>query len=55
MEENSIAVNDLYGFALDRLGKIQLPVNVHFTREGSRALGLQVAEHIRRALREKGE
>ncbi len=50
MKENDIQVNDLCGFAQKRLKEIQQPVNVHFTRDGSRALAGQVAEHIRRAL-----
>lgn len=52
MEENDVAINDLYTFALERLDKIQLPANVHFTPEGSRLLGEQVAHHIRQALKE---
>ncbi len=46
MEEEGIAVNDLYGFALARLDVIQRPEDVHFTKEGSRLLGEQVAAAI---------
>ena len=50
MKENGIAVNDLYSFALSRLGEIQQPANVHFTPAGSELLGKQVARVIEDAL-----
>jgi len=50
MEENGIEIDDLYSFALPRLGEIQLPANVHFTAEGSRVLAKQVAASIAKAL-----
>lgn len=50
MKENGVAVDDLYAFALPRLKGIQLPVNVHYTSEGSDALAKQVAASIRKAL-----
>jgi acyl-CoA thioesterase-1 len=50
MKQNDIAINDLYGFANDRLEKIQQKVNVHFTAEGSKALGDQVVKHIKAAI-----
>jgi acyl-CoA thioesterase-1 len=46
MQENGIRVNDLYAFALPRLTGIQLPVNVHFTEEGSAVLAREVARVI---------
>ena len=49
MLDVGIPVHDLYAFALPRLTEIQIPVNVHFTKEGSRLLGIQVAEAIRSA------
>ncbi len=49
MENLGIQVHDLYAFALPRLAEIQKPVNVHFTPEGSRLLGIQVAAAIRAA------
>ena len=52
MEENHIAIDDLYAFALPRLKEIQQPANVHFTAEGSKALAGQVAAAIRKALAE---
>ena len=50
MKANQITINDLYGFALPRLKKIQHPRNVHFSRGGSEALAEQVAASIRKAL-----
>ena len=43
-------VNDLYAFALPQLGEIQQPANVHFSRDGSRALADRVIESLREAL-----
>ena len=53
MEENGVAVNDLHAFALPRLKEIQLPQNVHFTKDGSRLLGEEVARRIREVLDRK--
>lgn len=50
MKEHGIEVNDLYEFANQRLETIQLPVNVHFSAQGSAELGEQVAEKIRELL-----
>ncbi len=50
MRPEGIAINDLHTFAKKRLEQIQLPRNVHFTRQGSEALAQQVATHIREAL-----
>lgn len=50
MKENGVTINDLYTFAAPRLDKIQRPVNVHFTDEGSRALAEQVAQSIQKKL-----
>jgi acyl-CoA thioesterase-1 len=49
MQENNIPTNDLYAFAKARLGEIQLPANVHFSKEGSREL----AEHVAKTILEK--
>ncbi|MBN2450101.1 MAG: SGNH/GDSL hydrolase family protein [Lentisphaeria bacterium] len=51
MEENGIQINDLYAFALPRLKEIQLPVNVHFSADGSRVLAEEVARVIGAALK----
>ncbi len=53
MEENGVAIDDLYAFAQPRLKDIQRPVNVHFTPEGSKLLAKQVVQHIRKALNTK--
>lgn len=50
MDENGIAINDLYEFALPRLQEIQRPVNVHFSQPGSRVLAGEVARVIETAL-----
>lgn len=50
MTEHSVAIDDLYAFALPQLSKIQRPENVHFSPEGSEVLARQVAESIRQAL-----
>lgn len=51
MDEQEIAIDDLYAFALPQLEKIQLPNNVHFSPEGSKVLARQVAESIEKALK----
>lgn len=50
MQDNRIAVDDLYGYALPRLKEIQRPANVHYTREGYNVLAKQVAASIESAL-----
>ncbi len=53
MDEEGIAIDDLYAFAKARLKEIQKPANVHFTPEGSRALAEQVVQSIKTALEAK--
>lgn len=55
MEKHAVAVNDLYAFALPRLPEIQKPSDVHFTTEGSRILGEEVARQIVGVLESAGE
>ena len=50
MREKNIPIDDLYSFALARLGQIQKPENVHFTDDGSAKLAEQVASAIIAAL-----
>lgn len=50
MKKHKIHVNDLYTFVIEWLDPIQRPQDVHFTKEGSRLLAKQVAQHIGRAL-----
>jgi hypothetical protein len=49
-ETNGVVVNDLHSFIKPRLAALQLPANVHFTPEGCRALGRQVARSVKAAL-----
>ena len=46
MKDLGVGTNDLYTFALDKLGDIQKPNNVHFTPAGSQVLGKEVARQI---------
>ena len=50
MAEHDIAIDDQYSFALDNLKKIQLPANVHFSKDGSRELAKQAVTSIQKAL-----
>ncbi len=50
MQEEGIAINDLYAVCEPRLAELQKPVNVHFTAEGSRLLAEHVVKHLRAAL-----
>ncbi len=53
MQQNGVAIDDLYAFAEPRLKDIQRPVNVHFTPQGSKLLAKEVVKHIRQALQQK--
>jgi acyl-CoA thioesterase-1 len=53
MKEHDIPVDDLYGFSIGKLEKIQRPANVHFTPEGSRMLAEEVVKAISRQLKKK--
>ena len=50
MDENGVAIDDLYAFAEPQLDKIQLKANVHFSPKGSDELAKQVASSIEAAL-----
>ncbi len=50
MDENGIAIDDQYTFALGRLKEIQRPADVHFTPVGSRELAKQAVAAIQKAL-----
>jgi sialidase-1 len=54
MEENRIAIDDLYAFALPQLEKIQGRRDVHFTAAGSNVLAGEVVATILTALRDAG-
>lgn len=51
MEENGVAIDDLYPFVLPKLDKLQTPVNVHFSAKGSEALAEQVSAAVLAALK----
>jgi lysophospholipase L1-like esterase len=53
MVENSVVIDDLHAVALSRLSEIQLPANVHFTKDGSAVLAKHVAASIRDALQRR--
>ncbi len=50
MDENGVAIDDLYDFAMPQLTKLQLPTNVHPTAEGFKMLAQPVAASIGSAL-----
>ena len=47
MAKHEIQVNDLYTFVKPQMATLMRPKNVHFTEEGSRALGEEVARLIK--------
>ncbi|GAA4437416.1 SGNH/GDSL hydrolase family protein [Ravibacter arvi] len=51
MKKNGVLINDLHSFALPRMSALQIPKNVHFTKEGSKVLAEQVAGVIRKEIR----
>jgi len=53
MEDNGVAINDLYSAVLPTLKELQRPVNVHSTDQGSRFLAGIVTQQILRALPKK--
>ncbi len=50
MDENKIAIDDQYSFAMSKLKQIQRPANVHFSPEGSRELAQQAVAAILKSL-----
>lgn len=46
MKEHDIQIDDMYAYSKARLEKIQLPKNVHFSKEGSQFLAEKVAAKI---------
>jgi len=46
MDDEGVTTHDLYAFSSSQLNKIQLPKNVHFSKQGSQALAKQVAKAI---------
>ncbi|PJB61368.1 MAG: SGNH/GDSL hydrolase family protein [Armatimonadetes bacterium CG_4_9_14_3_um_filter_66_14] len=50
MDDNGIAIDDLYAFALPKIKELQLPDNVHFGPEGSAELAKAVVASLQPAL-----
>jgi len=50
MKAEGVAVDDLHALAAAKLAEIQRPQNVHFSDAGSKALAVQVAAEIKKAL-----
>jgi lysophospholipase L1-like esterase len=55
MQEEGVAVVDLWAAVKPEQDKLQIPRNVHFGEEGSRVLGKRVAETIRPVLDTAGK
>ena len=53
MAKNGVTIDDLFATALARLPEIQLPHNVHYTKEGYAELAKQVAASIEEALKKR--
>ncbi|MEP7271376.1 MAG: hypothetical protein ABI882_07710 [Acidobacteriota bacterium] len=53
MRDESVAIDDLYRFALPQLAEIQVPADVHYTPDGYAKLAGQVAGSIESRLRTK--
>ena len=55
MEQHGIEIHDIYGLVKPQMATLMLPDgNVHFTKEGSKKLGNDVADVILHALQKKG-
>ena len=50
MKKHGIAIDDMYGYTIDKLDRIMLPANVHFNKEGNVYLAQKVAAVILAAL-----
>ncbi|OIP03004.1 MAG: hypothetical protein AUJ96_15325 [Armatimonadetes bacterium CG2_30_66_41] len=50
MDDNGIALDDLYAFALPKIKELQLPDNVHFSPRGSAELAKAVVASLQPAL-----
>ncbi len=55
MAAAGVRTNDLCAFAKPQLAEIQLPMNVHFSPEGSKVLAQQVAAELTTALKQRNE
>jgi len=50
MKENGVAIDDLHAYATAHQAEIQLPKNVHFSKDGSQKLAEQVVASIKAQL-----
>ena len=50
MQDNGVAINDLYGYVKPRFAEFQIPKDLHYKPEGSEFLAARVAEAIMAAL-----
>lgn len=50
MREKGVAINDLNAFITPRVNALQIPNDVHFTKDGSLALAAEVARAVKAAL-----
>ncbi len=50
MEENGVAIDDLYSAILPKQAQLQLPENVHFSHAGYDVLATSVTQSIEKAL-----
>jgi lysophospholipase L1-like esterase len=50
MSEQGVEINDLYTAIKTKLKKLQMPINVHFSKAGSKFLADQVADAIKKQL-----
>lgn len=53
MEENGVAIDDLHAAILPNVASLQIPHDVHFTKEGSQLLAKHVAASIEAQLSKK--
>ena len=51
MDQHGIPTHDLYTISMKRMKELMRPANVHYTPEGSKVLGEDVARVIREALK----
>ncbi len=53
MKRHNIAIDDMYGYTIERLATIMLPANVHFNKEGNVYLAEKVSAVIKKVLDSK--
>ena len=53
MREDGITINDLHGYMLPELARLQKPKDLHYLPEGSEFLAVRVAAEVENALKKK--